>query len=69
MNGDQFIRAARKWARKNDRLFTEEDRSRGKGGHVIVRSGDKWTTVKSGEIKPPLHRAMLQQLGWPIDAF
>jgi hypothetical protein len=68
VNGKQFIRQARKWARINGQPFSE-DASRGKGGHQIVHVGDKWTTVKTGEIGVGLLKAMLNQLGIERDDF
>ena len=68
MNGDQFIRRARKWARTHGR---EErvDSSRGKGGHVTQWIGDRFTVVKTGEIGTGLLAAMLKQLDIPKDEF
>lgn len=68
MNGRQFIRQARKWANANNRAFTVE-KSRGKGGHQIVRIGGRWTTVKTGEIGTGLLAAMLNNLGIPKGEF
>ena len=63
MNGKQFIRSARKWAKSKQLGLTVES-VRGKGGHQIVRlSNGAWTTVKSGEIGSGLFAAMLNQLG------
>jgi hypothetical protein len=64
VKGSEFIRRARRWARTNglaDRFLVEE--SRGKGGHQIVRVGERWTTVKAGEIGTGLLASMLRQLG------
>jgi len=68
MNGQQFIRRARKWA-KAGALPVAVEKSRGKGGHQILRIGSKWTTVKTGEIGTGLLAAMLEQLGVPKDEF
>lgn len=68
MNGKQFIRQARKWANANGQTMTVE-KSRGKGGHQVVRIGGKWTTVKTGEIGTGLLNAMLGQLGIPKEVF
>jgi len=68
VNGDEFIRRARKWARQRDVAF-REDASRGKGGHRMVYVGDHLTTVKSGEIGKGLLHAMLKQLAVPPDEF
>jgi len=68
MNGQQFIRALRKWSRANGHEITVHP-SRGKGGHQMVdcTTGGR-TTVKSGEISTPLKAAMLRQLKLPPDA-
>lgn len=68
MNGRQFIRQSRKWAKANRRQFSVE-KGRGKGGHQIVRVGETWTTVKTGEIGAGLLAAMLDQLGIPKEDF
>ena len=69
MNGREFIRALRKWARKNGHEITVHA-ARGKGGHQMVdcTSGGR-TTVKSGEISKPLKDKMLEQLKLPPEAF
>ncbi len=68
MNGEQFIRRSRKWA-KTRGLLEHVDASRGKGGHVTQWIGDRFTVVKTGEIKTGLLHAMLKQLGIPRDEF
>ncbi len=68
MNGKQFIRRARKWAKANG-LPERVEASRGKGGHQTQYIGKRLTTVKSGEIGTGLLRAMLDQLGIPKDEF
>jgi len=68
MNGKQFIKAARKWARSNGVAF-EVEASRGKGGHQISRIGNRWTTVQTGELKPGVFYAMLKQLDIPREEF
>jgi hypothetical protein len=68
MNGDQFIRRARKWARAND-LPERVESSRGKGGHQTQYVGDQFTVVKTGEIGTGLQAAMLRQLGIPKGEF
>jgi mRNA interferase HicA len=69
MNGRQFIRRARKWAKANGRIISVE-KSRGKGGHQIVRfDNGRWTTVKTGEIGTGLLNAMFDQLGIPKEEF
>ncbi len=68
MNGDQFIRRTRKWAKAHE-LDERVDPSRGKGGHVTQWIGDRFTVVKTGEIGAGLLAAMLKQLGIPKDEF
>ncbi|HZR87922.1 MAG TPA: hypothetical protein VFB02_14020 [Bradyrhizobium sp.] len=68
MNGKEFIRKARKWAKANDREFAV-NASRGKGGHKMVQVGDRRTTVKTGEIGTGLLAAMLEQLNIPKGEF
>jgi hypothetical protein len=62
MNGEQFIKNARTWANARGVAFSV-GASRGKGGHQILRVGDRWTTVQTGELKPGVFHAMLKQLG------
>lgn len=68
MNGDQFIRRARKWAKANDLDFRVES-SRGKGGHQLLYIGRAMTNVKTSEIGLGLLRAMLKPLNIPPEAF
>ena len=68
MNGGQFIRRARRWARTNG-LAEQVETSRGKGGHVTQTIGERYTVVKTGEIGTGLLGAMLKQLGIPKDEF
>jgi hypothetical protein len=68
VNGKEFIRRARKWAKAHETEILV-DVSRGKGGHQIVRIGAKWTTVQTGELKPGIFHAMLKQLGIPKHEF
>lgn len=68
MNGDQFIRRARKWAKANG-LEERVVASRGKGGHQTQYIGGRFTVVKTGEIGTGLLRAMLKQLDIPKDEF
>jgi hypothetical protein len=68
MDGKQFIKAARQWARLHGVGF-EIEKSRGKGGHQMLRIGSRWTTVQTGELKPGVFYAMLKQLGIPKEEF
>ena len=67
MNGQRFIRRARRWARANG--LDERVDNQGKGGHRTQYIGGRFTTVKTGEIGTGLLRAMLDQLGIPRDEF
>lgn len=69
MNRDQFIRALRSYCKANGLDAPRYDGAHGKGGHGRVYVGQKFTTIRSGEIGKGLHRAMLDQLGLPKDAF
>ena len=62
MNGREFIRRARRYARRTGRSF-HLDTQRGKGSHVILYIGDRRAVVKYGEIQPPMLFSMLRQLG------
>jgi hypothetical protein len=68
MNGKQFIRRAQHWAKAHG-AEAIVDASRGKGGHKMLRIGDRWTTVQTGELKPGVFHVMLKQLGIPKDEF
>jgi hypothetical protein len=68
VNGKQFTQAAKAWANVRGLSFGVEA-SRGKGGHQILRVGDRWTTVQTGELKPGVFHAMLKQLGIPKEEF
>jgi hypothetical protein len=69
MNGKDFIKAVKKWARANNREC-EVFPKKGKGGHQQIRvSPNGLTTVKSGEVGKGLKEAMLKQLRMPKDAF
>ena len=62
MNGREFVRRARRYARKTGQYFFF-DPTHGKGSHGHVYVGDYSTTVKHGEIPPNLFADMLKQLG------
>lgn len=62
MNGREFVRRARRYARKTRQTFSF-DPTHGKGSHGQVKVGDYSTTVKHGEIPPGLLADMLKQLG------
>ncbi|MBX3578502.1 MAG: type II toxin-antitoxin system HicA family toxin [Rhizobiaceae bacterium] len=62
MTRDTLLRELRKLARKQGVRFDVEE-SRGKGSHYRVHYGDRFTTVKSGELKPGYVKLIRQQLG------
>lgn len=68
MDGKEFIRRAREWAKAHDHAV-ELQKSRGKGGHQRLLVGGRITTVKTGEIGKGLLADMLRQLGIPKDEF
>ncbi len=61
MNGREFVRRARRYARRNGLEFSF-DPSRGKGSHGQVRIGEFKTIVQYGEIAPNTLANMLRQL-------
>lgn len=68
MNGKEFIRRLRAYAKANglDLAISPE---RGKGGHQLVRLADRPTTVKSGQIGKGLLAKMLRDLAVPKEKF
>ena len=62
MNGREFIRRARGYARRN-RLEFDFDPSHGKGSHGTLTIGNRITRVQHGEIPRRTFFAMLRQLG------
>jgi len=62
MNGKEFIRKVRKMARKTG-VPANLEKDKGKGGHQRLYYGQRWTTVKTGEIGTGLLRTMCRQLG------
>ena len=61
MNGREFVRRARRYARRNGLEFSF-DPGRGKGSHGEVRIGEFKTIVQHGEIKPGTFAEMLKDL-------
>ena len=61
VNGREFVRRARRYARRNGLEFSF-DPSQGKGSHGTVYIGGFKTTVQYGEIKPGTLSTMLRQL-------
>ncbi len=68
MNRDTFLRDLRAHCRKTGITY-RFDAAHGKGGHGRVYVGDRFTTVKSGEISNVVKQGLLKQLGLPKDAF
>ena len=61
MNGREFVRRARRYARRN-RLSFDFDPTRGKGSHGEVYVGEFRTTVQHGEIPRGTFAYMLKDL-------
>ena len=63
MKGSEFIKRVRKLA-KTRGLFFKLDKKHGKGSHVALRFGDKFTIVRNpkDELKTGTYHAMLKQL-------
>ena len=61
MDGREFVRRARRYARRN-KLDFSFDPIKGKGSHSEVEIGGRRTIVKKGEIRRGLLAAMLKQL-------
>ncbi len=61
MNGREFIRRARRYARRNGLEFYF-DSSHGKGSHGTIYVGDRRTRVQYGEISTGTLMSMLRDL-------
>lgn len=61
MNGTEFIKRARRYAKKTGQDYRFEP-THGKGSHGRLYLGGNYTTVKRSEIPPGLFNAMLRQL-------
>ncbi len=61
MNGREFVRRARRYARANG-LEYYFDPARGKGSHGRIYVEERYTTVQHGEISPGLLLDMLRDL-------
>jgi len=61
VNRDGFLRALRRYCRKNG-MFFRLDEARGKGGHAVVWVGERRTTVQSDLNESRVER-ILKQLG------
>lgn len=62
MNGREFVRRTRRYARKARLEFHFNPRE-GKGSHGTLYLGERRTTVKESEISRPLLASMLKDLG------
>ena len=64
MNGSEFIRRVRRYGRKR-RVSVRVVEECGKGSHVTLYYGDRFTVVKDRkkEIGTGLYQSMLKQLG------
>ena len=61
MNGREFVRRARRYARRTRQDFYLDTR-RGKGSHIVVYVGRRRTTVPQHEIRTGLLASMLKDL-------
>ena len=61
VNGSEFVRRARRYARKNGLAFSF-DSSRGKGSHGKLIVGNRATIVQHGEIALGTLASMLRKL-------
>lgn len=61
MNGREFLRRAKRYARRN-RLEFSFNPTEGKGSHGMVYIGEFRTIVQRGEIKPGTLSTMLRRL-------
>ena len=61
MNGREFIRRARRYAKRNG-LGWDFDARKGKGSHGTFYLGNRRTTVQQGEIKLETLFSMLRDL-------
>jgi mRNA interferase HicA len=64
MRGNEFVKRVKKLAKTNG-LEARVDQKRGKGSHVTLYYGDKFTIVRNlkDELKTGTLKAMLKQLG------
>ncbi|NEO43670.1 MAG: type II toxin-antitoxin system HicA family toxin [Moorea sp. SIO4G2] len=68
MKGSEFIRRVKKLAKERG-LEARVDKKRGKGSHVTLYFGDRFTIVRNpkDELKTGTLKAMLRQLGLQED--
>ena len=62
MNGTEFVRRAKRYARRTGQSF-RFDPGHGKGSHGRLWIGGRYTTVKRGELPKGTLTTMLGQLG------
>ncbi len=64
MKGNEFVKKVKKLGKAKD-LEVRIDRKRGKGSHVTLYYGEKFTIVRNlkDELKTGTLKAMLKQLG------
>jgi mRNA interferase HicA len=64
MRGNEFVKKVKKLAKANN-LEARIDSKRGKGSHVTLYYGDKFTIIRNlkDELKTGTLKAMLKQLG------
>ena len=70
MTGNEFIKRVKKLAKVRG-LEVSIDKSRGKGSHITLYYGEKFTVVRNlkDELKTGTYKAMLKQLGIKEDEF
>ncbi len=70
MTGNEFIKKVKKLAKARG-LEISIDKIRGKGSHITLYYGDKFTVVRNlkDELKTGTYKAMLKQLGIKEDEF
>lgn len=70
MRGNEFIRRVRQIAKERG-LFCRVDEKRGKGSHVTLYYGSRFTVVRNpkDELKTGTLHGMLKQLGLTLDDF
>lgn len=64
MKGSEFVKKVKKLAKKKG-IETSIDESRGKGSHITLYYGERYTIVRNlkDELKTGTYKAMLKQLG------
>ena len=70
MTGNEFIKRVKKLAKARG-LEVSIDKSRGKGSHITLYYGEKFTVVRNpkDELKTGTYKAMLKQLEIKEDEF